>query len=74
MKRPTEPSESADEKVARLNALAVLQRMEEMQKKLDSYHEALVQMGRRINEIQGQMTLQQTLANQIAAHGRGPTV
>lgn len=66
-------AEDVVEKVERLNALAVIERMELMQKQLDSYHDKLNAANRRINEIQQQMSLQQKLANQIAEFGRGPT-
>jgi len=69
-----EEDPDVDQTVAKLNALAVLERMIEMQKKIDEFHERLEQSNRRITQLQEQMSLQQTLANQIAAHGRGPTV
>ena len=59
--------------VEKLNALAVLERMQEMQKQLDSYKDGLSAANNRINQLQQQMSLQQTLANQIAEFGRGPT-
>lgn len=66
-------AKEVEQRVERLNARAVAQRMEIMQAKLDEYHEVLKQQAQRIAMLENRFTVEQQLRSALA-QGSGPTV
>jgi len=63
-----------EEEVARLNARAVVQRMEKMQQQMDDYKNELAQMKQQMAILRGEFSAQQQLIGQLLNLGSGPTV
>lgn len=64
---------TVDEKLARMNTVAVIQRLEMFETRFADLYEKLAQAHMRITQLQAQMALQQQLATQISNFGKGRT-
>jgi len=68
-----ERKKALEEECAKLNARAVVHRLELMQNQLDDYKQQLAQQAQQIALLQNRFNVELQLRDQILRRGRGPS-
>lgn len=74
MEMSAERLKAVNEECARLNARAVVLRMEQMQTQLDAYKQEIAQTNQRIALLENRFNVELQLRAQLLNVGSGPTV